>query len=177
MQLRKLSELEQRMTADADWAEHSPDIMQNPEYYGKFVVVYNKQVLAAGRDRQPLVEQAAKEAGVPWRHLVVVVVPDPRTEAWEVPIEGEGVMQLQVRKMSELEQRMTADADWAEHAPEVMQNPEYFGKLVVVHNTRVIAAGDERQALVEQAAKAVGVPRQHLVVVLVPDPEMWEIPH
>ncbi len=87
MQLRKMSELEQRMTEDADWAEHSPEIMQNPEYFGKLVVVHNKRVLGAGRDRRALVEQAAQEIGVPWQHLVVVLVPDPTTEAWEVPLE------------------------------------------------------------------------------------------
>ena len=84
MQLRKLSELEQRMTEDADWAEHSSEVMQNPEYFGKFVVVHNKRVLAVGRDRQALVEQAAKEVGVPWQHLVVIVVPD--FEVWEDPL-------------------------------------------------------------------------------------------
>ena len=84
---------------------------------------------------------------------------------------------MQLRKMSELEQRMTEDFDWAEHAPEVMENPEYFGKFVVVHNKRVLGAGRDRQSLVEQAAKEVGVPWQHLVVMIVPDPEMMEIPH
>jgi hypothetical protein len=59
--------------------------MQNPEYFGKLVVVHNKRVLAAGRDRQDLVEQAAKEVGVPWQHLVVVVVP-PAFEVWEDPL-------------------------------------------------------------------------------------------
>jgi hypothetical protein len=40
------------------------------------VVVHNKRVLAAGSDRQALIEQAAKEAGVPWQQLLVMVVPD-----------------------------------------------------------------------------------------------------
>jgi hypothetical protein len=83
MQLRKMSELEQRMTEDSNWGQHAPEVMQNPEYYGKFVVVYNKRIVAVGRDRQPLVEQAAKEVCVPWQHLVVLVVPDP--EMWEIP--------------------------------------------------------------------------------------------
>jgi hypothetical protein len=84
---------------------------------------------------------------------------------------------MQLRKLSELEQRMTEDSNWAQHAPEVMENPEYFGKLVVVHNKRILAVGTDRRALVEQAAKEVGVPWQHLVAVLVPDPGIWEIPH
>ncbi|MBI1913783.1 MAG: hypothetical protein HYS12_03375 [Planctomycetes bacterium] len=84
---------------------------------------------------------------------------------------------MQLRKMSELEQRMADDFAWAEHAPEVQQNPEHFGKLVVVHNKRVLAVGRDRQAVVEQAAKEAGVPGQQLVVVLVPRPGPWEIPH
>jgi hypothetical protein len=84
---------------------------------------------------------------------------------------------MQVRKMTELEQRMSDDFDWAQHAPEVQQDPEHFGKLVVVYNKRVLGAGRDRQALVEQAAKEVGVPWQHLVAVLVPRPGLWEIPH
>jgi hypothetical protein len=87
---------------------------------------------------------------------------------------GDRVMQL--RKLSELEQRMTEDSNWAQHAPEVMQNPAYFGKLVVVHNQRVVAAGRDRQALVQEAAKELGVPWQHLVVIVVPDIDVWEDP-
>jgi hypothetical protein len=84
---------------------------------------------------------------------------------------------MQLRKMTELEQRLSKDSDSAEHSPEVQQNPESFGKLVVVHNKRILAAGRDLQALVEQAAKEVGVPWRHLVGMLAPDPEMWEIPH
>jgi hypothetical protein len=84
MQLRKMSELEQRMTEDSNWAQHSPEVMQNPEYFGKLVVVHNKRVVAAGRDRQALVQEAAREVGVPWQHLVVIVVPD--IDVWEDPL-------------------------------------------------------------------------------------------
>jgi hypothetical protein len=58
-------------------------VQQNPEHYGKFVVVRDKRIVAVGTDRQALVEQAAKEAGVPWRHLVVIIVPSPAM--WEIP--------------------------------------------------------------------------------------------
>jgi hypothetical protein len=80
-------------------------------------------------------------------------------------------------EMSEHEQRMSADFVWAREAAEVQQNPEHFGKLVAVYNKRVVGVGRDRQALVEQAAKVLGVPGQHLVVVLVPRPGLWEIPH
>ena len=84
---------------------------------------------------------------------------------------------MPVPPMIEHEQRMNADFSWAESAAEVQQNPEHFGKLVAVYNKRVLGAGHDRQALVEQAARQAGVPRQHLVVVLVPRPGLWEIPH
>lgn len=84
---------------------------------------------------------------------------------------------MQVRKMTELEQRLTEDFIWAENAPEVQQNPEHFGKLVAVHDKRVLAVGKDRQALVQQAATAVGVPVEQCVVVLVPRPGLWETPH
>jgi hypothetical protein len=83
MQLRKMSELEQRMTDDFDWAQRASEVQENPEHYGKFVVVYNKRILAVGRDRQALVEQAAEQVGVPWQHLVVMIVPRPGL--WEIP--------------------------------------------------------------------------------------------
>jgi hypothetical protein len=79
--------------------------------------------------------------------------------------------------MSELEQRMTDDLVWAEKAPEVQQNPEHYGKLVVVYNQRILGVGRDCQALVEQAAKEAGVPREDLVVLIVHRPDSWEIPH
>jgi hypothetical protein len=79
--------------------------------------------------------------------------------------------------MTELEQRMAEDFDWAEHAPEVQQDPEHFGKLVVVSNKQVLAVGRDRQAIMAQAALRAGVPGEQLVVVLVPRPELEEIPH
>ena len=84
---------------------------------------------------------------------------------------------MELNRLNETEQRMSDDFDWALHAPEVQQDPEHFGKLVVVYNRRVLAAGRDRQALVEQVAKEIVVPWQHLVVVLVPRPGLWEIPH
>ena len=83
MQLRKMTEVEQRMTDDLDWAEHAPEVQENPEHYGKFVVVYNKHILAVGSDSQALVQQAAEQVGVPWQHLVVVIVHRPGL--WEIP--------------------------------------------------------------------------------------------
>src|SRR5262249_28524409 len=90
VQLGKMSEMEHRTDDDFRWALRSPEVMQHPDYYRKLVVVHNKRVLAAGRDRQALVEQAAEEVSVPWQHLVVVVVP-PAFEVWEDPPPLSGV--------------------------------------------------------------------------------------
>jgi hypothetical protein len=84
---------------------------------------------------------------------------------------------MPLRKMTDVEQRMTDDLDWAEHAPEVRENPEHYGKFVVVYNKQILAVGGDRRALVEQAAERVGVPGQELVVLIVPRPGLWEIPH
>lgn len=78
---------------------------------------------------------------------------------------------------SKHDQRMSEDFTWARNAAEVQQNPEHFGKLVAVYDKRVVGFGRDRQALVEQAAKATSVSSQHIVVVLVPCPGLWEIPH
>lgn len=85
MQVRKMTELEQRMTDDLDWAEHAPEVQQNPEHFGKFVIVYNKRILAVGRDHRAVIEEAAKKAGVPWQHLVVLIVHRPESFLLEIP--------------------------------------------------------------------------------------------
>ena len=84
---------------------------------------------------------------------------------------------MSVHETTDCEERMTADFAWAESAPDVQQNPEHFGKLVVVYDRQILAVGRDRQALVELASKQVGVPAAQLVVVLVPRPGLWEIPH
>src|SRR5438105_3579710 len=83
MQLRKMTEVEQRMTDDLDWAEHAPEVQEKPEHYGKSVIVYKKRILAVGKDCPALRQQAAEQAGVPWQDLVVV--PVPRPGLWEIP--------------------------------------------------------------------------------------------
>ncbi len=84
---------------------------------------------------------------------------------------------MQLRQMTQVEQQMTDDFNWAQHAAEVQHNPEHFGKLVVIHHQRILAVGRDRQAMVAQAAQKAGVPGEQLVVVLVPRPGLWETPH
>jgi len=83
MQTLEMTEELQRMTADLDWAEHAPEVQENPEHYGKTIVVYNKRILAVGKDSPALLDQAAEKAGVPWDHLVTLIVPRPGL--WEIP--------------------------------------------------------------------------------------------
>ncbi len=76
-----------------------------------------------------------------------------------------------------LELQKADDFEWAQSAPEVQDNPEHFGKLVVVYKHRIVAVGRDREALIAKASQDVAIPGQHLVVVLVPRPGFWEIPH
>lgn len=84
---------------------------------------------------------------------------------------------MATNELSERERWMSADFIWARSAAEVQQNPEHFGKLVAVYDKRVLGFGRDRQALVEQAAKQAGVSSDLIVVILVPRPGLWEIPH
>ena len=84
---------------------------------------------------------------------------------------------MQTREMTELEQRMLNDLDWARRAPEVQENPEHYGKFVIVYNKRILAAGNDSQALLGEAAEKAGVPKEHLITLIVPRPGLWEIPH
>jgi len=84
---------------------------------------------------------------------------------------------MEPRAMTKCEERMAEDFTWAEHSPDVQQNPEYFGKLVVVYEKQVLAVGRDRHAIMVQAARRAGVPGEQLVAVLVPRPDLSEIPH
>jgi hypothetical protein len=84
---------------------------------------------------------------------------------------------MQVDETRQREQQLSDDFAWAQEAPEVQQNPDHFGKLVVVHDRRILAVGRDRPAILERAAREAGVSGQQLVVVLVPRPGPWEIPH
>jgi hypothetical protein len=83
---------------------------------------------------------------------------------------------MAITKEADAEQRMSDDFEWASSAPEVQENPDHFGKLVVVYNKQVLAVGRDRHAIVARAAQGAGVPGEQLVVVLVPRPGLWEIP-
>jgi hypothetical protein len=77
MQVRNMTQLEQQLYDDLIWAGSAPDVQQNPDHYGKFVVVHKKCVLGFGSDRQALVQELAERQQLPWQELVVVVVARP----------------------------------------------------------------------------------------------------
>jgi hypothetical protein len=78
------------------------------------------------------------------------------------------------RALSEKEQKGIEDFYWAREAPDVQQHQ---GKLVVVHDKRVIAVGTDRQVLVTEAASREKCGPEDLVVIVVPRAGLAEIPH
>jgi hypothetical protein len=77
------TELDQQIADDFSWAQTAAEVQQNPEHFGKLVAVYQRRVLAVGRDRQLLAEQAARAAPVPGDQVVIVLVARPGL--WEIP--------------------------------------------------------------------------------------------
>ncbi len=80
MQERMMTELEQRLLEDLIWSETAPEVQQ---HRGQLVVIRNKRVLGAGRDRKALVAQAAAAEHCSEHELLVTVVPPEGL--WEIP--------------------------------------------------------------------------------------------
>jgi hypothetical protein len=79
-----------------------------------------------------------------------------------------------LRPLTASERNQLEDLDWAATAPEVQQ---HSGKIVVIHNKRVIAVGTDRRSLLASAAAQEQCPWWELAVEIVPPEEPWEIPH
>lgn len=79
-----------------------------------------------------------------------------------------------LRPLTASERQQAEDLLWAATAPEVQQ---HVGKVVVIHNNRVVAVGTDRCSLLEQAAAQEQCPWWELAVEIVPPEEPWEIPH
>jgi hypothetical protein len=77
-------------------------------------------------------------------------------------------------ELSDIEQRMTDDLEWAESALDVQQ---HVGQLVVVYHKRVVGVGTDQNALLAKAAAQEHCPEEDLVIVLVPRADLQEIPH
>lgn len=82
---RRMTEVEQRMMDDLDWASEAPEVQQNPDYHGKFVVVQDRQILGFGRDRMALAKEIEEKAGIPALQQVVVIVHRPGSFLQEIP--------------------------------------------------------------------------------------------
>ena len=80
---------------------------------------------------------------------------------------------MQLLHLTETEKQLSEDLQWALRAPEVRQ---YAGKLVAVHQKRVIAVGANRDALVVEAAEKAKCPRQNVVILVVPSADFSETP-
>ena len=87
---------------------------------------------------------------------------------------GEKKSEPSVRHLTPSERNQLEDLNWAATAPEVQQ---HYGKVVVIHNKRVVAVGTDRRSLLQQAAAQEQCPWWELAVEIVPPEEPWEIPH
>jgi len=83
--LQRMTDLEQRMLDDLRWGSEAAEVQNNPDHYGKLAAVHNKRLLGVGTERRALAEQAAKEVGVHWQEIVVVIVHRPGP--WEIPVD------------------------------------------------------------------------------------------
>jgi len=79
-----------------------------------------------------------------------------------------------LRPLTAGERRQMEDLNWAATAAEVQQ---HYGKIVVIHDKRVVAVGTDRRSLLEQAAAKEQCLWWELAVEIVPPEEPWEIPH
>ena len=75
------------------------------------------------------------------------------------------------RPLTPLQLQQLEDLRWAGNNPEVQT---HHGKYVVVHKKRIVAVGDDRVALVQQAAAQEQCPSWELAVEVVPAIDIFE---
>jgi deoxycytidylate deaminase len=80
---------------------------------------------------------------------------------------------MQEYRLNDTELRLSNDFAWAKTAAEVQQ---HVGKLVAVRNKRVIAVGTNDETLLKEAAEREGCPKEDLLLVVVPQLGLEEIP-
>jgi hypothetical protein len=73
---------------------------------------------------------------------------------------------ISTKPVSSFEERWFDDLHWAAEVPEILQHP---GKLVALHNHRVVAVGLDEAALRKEAAAQEGCPEDEIAVVMAPD--------
>ncbi|HTU91780.1 MAG TPA: DUF5678 domain-containing protein [Gemmataceae bacterium] len=64
-----LSELEKRIWADIEWAEHDGEV--RAKYSGQWIAIYERAVLAHGSNREQVLRQGAEAVQRPQEELAV----------------------------------------------------------------------------------------------------------
>ncbi len=64
--------------------------------------------------------------------------------------------------LSELEKRIWADIEWAEHDGEV--RAKYAGQWIAIYERAVVAHGADREQVLRQGAMAVQRPKEELAI-------------
>ena len=64
-----LSELEKRIWADIEWAEHDGEV--HAKYAGQWIAIYERAVVAHGADREQVLRQGADVVQRPLEELAV----------------------------------------------------------------------------------------------------------
>jgi hypothetical protein len=80
---------------------------------------------------------------------------------------------MEFLQLNQLEQQMMDDLRWAARAAEVRQ---HAGKMVAVHKKRVVGVGTDRDALVAEAADKAKCDSHEIVVYIVAEADLSEIP-
>lgn len=82
-----LSELEKRIWADIEWAEHDGEV--HAKYAGQWIAIYERAVVAHGADREQVVCQGAEAVRRPQEELAIWPVSSDMALAQDPPAASE----------------------------------------------------------------------------------------
>ncbi len=82
-----LSELEKRIWADIEWAEHNEEV--RAKYAGQWIAIYERVVVAHGADREQVLRQGAEIVQRPQEELAVWPVLSDMALAHDPPAASE----------------------------------------------------------------------------------------
>jgi hypothetical protein len=80
---------------------------------------------------------------------------------------------MESMQLNELEKQRADDLRWALRSIEVRQ---HAGQLVAVYKKRILGFGIDREALIAQASAKAQCPPQDVVIIVVPDSDLAELP-
>jgi hypothetical protein len=72
---------------------------------------------------------------------------------------------------TEEERERFREAEWAEADPEVQEL--YPDKYVAVYRRQIVAAGDDRLAVMREAARITGLPEGKVAITVIPGPGIF----